>query len=1129
MLIIVFLFFLSFFSSEGLADSLLQDIDCNIPGKSNSDTGKGLQVFMGSKGLICDKNCTKIFTNEAPITKNNINQDLLLSCLDLCQEKINTEKDYTFSANKKKFVSGTITKTMTDPISQIVRSNNFNYYNIEYDARPISVTLPKNQKESYSNFSIGSATKVTIKLNNKVDNTIYTCGAKTITLTPLFPNLYKMAPGSLFDGNASQIALNFDKAGKNPLEDKNYTSLQNFPYERYISLFGSTGNLQEDLSNLTCNFYKSLVASGEEKGTCLNFVNKIGLKTSWCNGCNKPDDNEQKKFKLLAGSIKCNDEINGKSLQSLCNSFNLDPSNPFLFPTNLKEDLKFYNEISQVQLGEGTFFRSGWSNSNKEGNWDQTDRKYHPCLISNEIINGKLDNKSLTSLTTISDPEATNINLKNNPSSVGCYPNWHIYQGEALDLGINISDGDYLSLSWTGNFILGNGLTVPFLDQGKAKLLTLGIINAKKLNFKPRELLDWISTITFQGLKPLVGETGKNNNLNGNFDSLSSDNCMVNINKKLSELDQKQISNWYGLEGSITRQNFFFKDSQCNSSIAQNDRYIFNGEVKGIGQKFPLKVNPFFFDRKLANLFKESIITGGQQLIIDWKGCPIKNGEKLQMAFAENLDEAPKEWFSVNAKNLQDGFTLTRENSTDKEAINKMIPSQAKFLLFRILDTQATKAQGSYEIIVEPTFSQTTAEWSKLIPKQIFQTLIGNPDQVNNNSDLMKLDGILVKLTNVMQKQFIPIAQVTLVIFFILNAFGFMLGTIRTTQQEFIFRIIKVSFVGLLLSETTWTWFIENFIRLFIIGPLWLAFQVQNYFNNSLKIPQYTDLFDLFSIIRIFDFILQKDLWIKIGSLVLSSLGGLVLAIIVIVILIMVLKMMIDSLLVFFSSLITQGILLLVSPFFILLKLFENTKDLFDAWAKQVIAFALIPTIVILATSIGNLIIMNLLQALMGFSYCKVPITILGIPIGGLYKPLLLSSMHSPADTSFFLPMTIAVSALALVIVASLVWNIVKLAVGMTTRIITFKIQTMGQESMSGIASSTISPLYNPDAIGRGFEQGLERGGIKGGLMGALGGFIPALGQNINQEIKSSSEAEKYQVARKEFKEFKKEFDKIKD
>jgi type IV secretory pathway VirB6-like protein len=245
----------------------------------------------------------------------------------------------------------------------------------------------------------------------------------------------------------------------------------------------------------------------------------------------------------------------------------------------------------------------------------------------------------------------------------------------------------------------------------------------------------------------------------------------------------------------------------------------------------------------------------------------------------------------------------------------------------------------------------------------------------------------------------------------------------------------------------------------------------------------------------------------------------------ILVILFITIKMFIDSLLVYTSALVTQAILLLISPLILITKLFSVTERFFEEWTKQVIAFFLIPTVATIAVSLGSLLIFGLLEALMGFSYCSIPLQLFGYNL--LKYPLLLNNLFIGSLTNLGLPMTIAISALTLLMLSTISWNLIQMAVGITTRIITFKIETMGRESMSGIASQAVSSIYNPKAISDGFSEGLKQGGLKGGLAGAAMGAVPSIAQEAGQYTQYRKGINDLQKGKKELAEFKKDFDKL--
>jgi type IV secretory pathway VirB6-like protein len=1117
-------------SFEASAKSFFSDVECKLPGKKNN-VGTPFTVTLGDQISSCQNICNTTLTNKGGINNTNINQDLLLNCLELCSELVSSNKDYTFIVNKKKVINGNVTQTYNNTTAS------FPYYNIEYNSTPLSLLLQKNQTDSgYQTLALDGATEVTISINNASDNTLYLCGEKEITLTPLFPNLYVMAPGSLSGGNASEMSWKFGQGITNPLLNKNYTSLNNFDQTKYAQSFPSavTGLLETDLANLACNLYKTSVATGTFKGNCSAMSTKYKWNNDWCQACTAPSEEEKIKLQLITGKIQCDAKIPNSQIDpaALCNNFSLDPNQPFVFPQ--PEELAFYSEMTPVTGSGGTFFRSGWSNSKTGSEWDSTNSIYHPCLITQDLTGGKLDNATLTSIKSIKDQTTTDINLKTRTNSLGCYPDWHLYNDQMIDLGIEISDGDFLSIDWTGSWIIGNGITMPFIDQGLAKILAVKAedlipsfkqkLASTKVPLDGYKLLDYMSTVNFIGLQPLIGERGKNSQDNTTVVDYTNQGCLGNINKALSNLNQSSDNSWYGLNGSITRNMLYASDDQCNAVNFMNDNYSYNGIVKGLGQKVPLKIAPQNYDKGLATLLSNSIITGGQEVVIKWKGCPSKNGEGLEIAFGVSSTSGPTtDWFKIQANDLQKGVTFLSQDSFNNKGI-KIIPSDSNLIFFRI-NNGGKNATGQYNLLVDKQtpFSGSEPEFLKAIPKILFETLIGNLQSIKDPQG--KFDGVVVKMAIIMQEQLLGFVRVSILLFLLLNTIGFLIGTLRVNQKEILSRIIKLSIVGLLLTPDSWYWFLDTFIRIFIIGSLQLAFQIQNFLYTSINLPPNKEIFDLFSLTRFMNYVDWSDFGLKLLAVIFSSIGGIFLALMILVILFITMKMFIDSLLIYTSALVTQAILLLISPLILITKLFSITQEFFDSWAKQVIAFFLIPTVATIAVSLGSLLIFGLLEALMGFSYCSMPYDIFG---NTLFKyPLLLSNLFIGSSTNLGLPMTLAISALTLLMLSTISWNIVQMAVGITTRIITFKIATMGRESMSGIASAAVSSIYNPNAISQGFSRGLKQDGLKGGLGEAAIGVIPSIAKEAGQYTQYRKGINDLQKGKKELAEFKKDFDKL--
>jgi len=66
-----------------------------------------------------------------------------------------------------------------------------------------------------------------------------------------------------------------------------------------------------------------------------------------------------------------------------------------------------------------------------------------------------------------------------------------------------------------------------------------------------------------------------------------------------------------------------------------------------------------------------------------------------------------------------------------------------------------------------------------------------------------------------------------------------------------------------------------------------------------------------------------------------------------------------------------MGIIISLAPIFLCFLLFENTKNLFENWLKQLMSYALQPLIVVTGVSLGSIMIRHQIYKTLGFRVCQ--------------------------------------------------------------------------------------------------------------------------------------------------------------
>ena len=1013
--------------------------NCNVGGKdgtnkssnSSSDDSKVNKNQVPSSAVKfsiernCDSVCRGALSAKDTTSQKELNDDFILECKNVCR----LFPDYSYNASKRVGDPQSFTKNINDPASGISYEMQTQYSIIKYNPSQ-SLAMSGQGEDIYFSVTLDNTIK-NIKLDTNYENVIYTCGHKITVLEPTFPNMFQMSPHSINGGNVNElIAKEMIEKGKpslteNLMRNKNYAGVYDFDHDDFI-------------------------------------------KT------NKFSDDEG-------------------DLQVLLKQISSSKKTPPV-------DFSLYNGIDDRNMGFA--YKALWATSTSESDWDTTTATYHPCFTSKikftnlTASDGKqrMDNASILLMQPSADPKNKEVSRENYPQLIGCYPDWNIYNRNFVNTGINVSNGDYLSISWGGNIIVGNGLSVPFIDLSIAKMIASGdkwvFDKYSKNKFQNINFLNVMSSIEFEGLERLIGEAGLTSA------KPDGDNSQICNNKSIYDRLGTKSKSWYGLNGAIIRTpsnnpNSDVNDDgtttfNCKTTSLGGDKYIFSGYVNGLSRKTPLNIRHYIPHSGLEeDLYKNSILNGGYQVRIEWGGCPIRDGEGLEYAFGSSDTDPSKisTWKKIDKTKLNSGgYTFGPESDSDSsKSLDDKYDSQYTKVFFRV-NTQSANPNmspdGVYylkitEIEEKHVSSVPWYDLTRNIAQAVFETLIGDVDAVFNPN--IKFDGALITASNAIAAAIAPLVKVVLVFYMMMIGIGFMSGAIKMNQKECIGIMLKISLVLMIFSDTGRVWFVDNYIGLFIIGVMKLALKMQNLIyeilgDNPNSNPD--DVFNLFSMWKLWWYIMKEAFSKRLIALAFSSLAGFAIALVIIVASVASIIVLLKAIMAYISAMITQGILLLIAPFFFMLNLFKITSGMFQEWTKQVMGFALIPIAVSITVTLFLLMITIGIEACMGFGYCLgCLIEMFGSCVVQSYYTLNLMFMPEDTSTSFILPLGIVSGALTFIVIAYTGLSAVEIGVGLMLRLTTFRFETYGQDNMSGVAMTSAQSVFStapqvPAALG---------------------------------------------------------------
>ncbi len=580
------------------------------------------------------------------------------------------------------------------------------------------------------------------------------------------------------------------------------------------------------------------------------------------------------------------------------------------------------------------------------------------------------------------------------------------------------------------------------------------------------------------------------------------------------------IPKMIGLKGSIILDNRLQKylyDRQFvnlmgpptyNSSLYRVN--IFSGYLQGFSSKFR-RLGIRHYDaaqgQNTSNWFDN---VGGYFVNVIWKGCKYQDGERLQYAVIPSnlIDKNQSSSYSVEALNMlyndkswQD--LVWSKNQGNGESKSLVLDFQSDgYVFFRIKPLHSSEYAnfvsgcsvtdplcnetfgkfndkstydrfntiGSYDIRVDAI--TTDENWLVKIIKQIRTVLFG-PSMASGKGNAMQVgDGGQARDYGIVQQIFIHTVQdsraidairALLILYVAYTGLMFIMGMAKINQKEGISRILRISIVVTLIGPTSWNFFYNNFFAAFIGGMNWLI-DSMSYMDDRFFKTQTANDFSPIIIAHFNDFlsyVTDNDvLWAKVFALMFSSLTGFMLGIVILMAVISFMIAIVRATLIYIFSLLIISILIILSPLFISFLLFNYTKQLFDAWLKQMVSSVFQPVLLFSVISLFNQIIIVMIYTATSFTICKTCwfgfyfFGIIDVCFIGKYRPLI--SSHNPDPFSG--PLTQFTMIISLLIIVLATQTFCKAAPAMAGRLINWMSVT-GSGSIRSISDPIVSGL----------------------------------------------------------------------
>jgi type IV secretion system protein VirB6 len=305
-------------------------------------------------------------------------------------------------------------------------------------------------------------------------------------------------------------------------------------------------------------------------------------------------------------------------------------------------------------------------------------------------------------------------------------------------------------------------------------------------------------------------------------------------------------------------------------------------------------------------------------------------------------------------------------------------------LYFKILDKFYGDNSGQYKVVIKSGVSNTRPDPIEFITLLVKQNLFGGRGQdVLNNDSYSQIvsetsdqnssanaygrtnnsaNGIIPNIfMNIVSSPGYKLAVYGMLCLYVMfTGLSYLIGNIEVTNKELVSRIVKFSIVSALIgSQNVWKVFHDNLFIYFVEGSAELLNMVQ---NAGAIGPGSSSLLGLMIATQT-----QAKLW----SILFTKWSGFIYIILFLIVLIMILAMTFEAAVLYLTSLIAIGIIIVLGPIFVSFLLFESTRSLFENWLKQLISYAIQPLILFTSLAILSIIIRTEIYSSLGFRVCK--------------------------------------------------------------------------------------------------------------------------------------------------------------
>ncbi len=221
------------------------------------------------------------------------------------------------------------------------------------------------------------------------------------------------------------------------------------------------------------------------------------------------------------------------------------------------------------------------------------------------------------------------------------------------------------------------------------------------------------------------------------------------------------------------------------------------------------------------------------------------------------------------------------------------------------------------------------------------------------------------------------ILNIALVTMFTFYGFGYLIGVVEMKQDDLIMRIVKIGLIYLFVSETGWEWFDKIVVKLFKNSTDYLAFMMASSFDdspelrNAISDGEFHDKSILFgSVDKVFELFFASAVQKKISALLFASIFGWAYLFIIYSSFMLYVYAVSNAVLLYLTAQVFISILFVLGPIFFVFTLFNQTKEMFDNWLKQLIGFSLQQIFLLTTLAFFNMLMYEVIKMSLGYKIC---------------------------------------------------------------------------------------------------------------------------------------------------------------